>query len=332
MRNLLILAAILLIASGATAQETARLFTATTFSATDSPSGEPRKPKAQPPQSAQQKAQAGEEALPATAPAAGQTAGTGGTDKRGERNKRDGRFIQSYKVMLFKKPEGKEQTRRVLWRDGRWAGVGIHYNGLVTNLGNFSLPDDAKYLSQSSKSIGVTINPIDFILLGNRKIHLMTGLGFELNNFRFDQDIALKYEKGVTVPDYQYIEQGIKLSKSKLFTAYMNIPLLVEFQTGRNHNFFINAGLVGGLRIGAHTKIKGDGPLVGGTAKDHSSFGLRNFHYGYTLNFGYSNIGFNVTYYHSPLWREGAGPQVRQINVGISLVLSIPLPPRHRSG
>ena len=207
------------------------------------------------------------------------------------------------------KPEGKEQTRRVLWRDGRWAGVGIHYNGLVTNLGNFSLPDDAKYLSQSSKSIGVTINPIDFILLGNRKIHLMTGLGFELNNFRFDQDIALKYEKGVTVPDYQYIEQGIKLSKSKLFTAYMNIPLLVD------------AGLVGGLRIGAHTKIKGDGPLVGGTAKDHSSFGLRNFHYGYTLNFGYSNIGFNVTYYHSPLWREGAGPQVRQINVGISLVL-----------
>lgn len=180
---------------------------------------------------------------------------------------------------------------------------------LVTNLGNFSLPDDAKYLSQSSKSIGVTINPIDFILLGNRKIHLMTGLGFELNNFRFDQDIALKYEKGVTVPDYQYIEQGIKLSKSKLFTAYMNIPLLVEFQTGRNHNFFINAGLMGGLRIGAHTKIKGDGPLVGGTAKDHSSFGLRNFHYGYTLNFGYSNIGFNVTYYHSPLWREGAGPQ-----------------------
>lgn len=208
MRNLLILAAILLIASGATAQETARLFTATTFSATDSPSGEPRKPKAQPPQSAQQKAQAGEEALPATAPAAGQTAGTGGTDKRGERNKRDGRFIQSYKVMLFKKPEGKEQTRRVLWRDGRWAGVGIHYNGLVTNLGNFSLPDDAKYLSQSSKSIGVTINPIDFILLGNRKIHLMTGLGFELNNFRFDQDIALKYEKGVTVPTTNTSNRG----------------------------------------------------------------------------------------------------------------------------
>ena len=116
MRNLLILAAILLIASGATAQETARLFTATTFSATDSPSGEPRKPKAQPPQSAQQKAQAGEEALPATAPAAGQTAGTGGTDKRGERNKRDGRFIQSYKVMLFKKPEGKEQAPRPVAR------------------------------------------------------------------------------------------------------------------------------------------------------------------------------------------------------------------------
>ena len=71
------------------------------------------------------------------------------------------------RISLFKKPEGKEQTRRVLWRDGRWAGIGIHYSGMVTNLGNFSLPADAKRMTQSVKSIGVTLNPVDFILVGN---------------------------------------------------------------------------------------------------------------------------------------------------------------------
>lgn len=224
------------------------------------------------------------------------------------------------RISLFKKPEGEEQTRRVLWRDGRWAGIGIHYSGLVTNLGNFSLPAGAERLTQSAKSIGVTLNPVDFILVGNQTVRLMTGLGFELNNFRFDQDVTLKYENGVTTVDEQYLAQGVNLTKSKLFTAYMNIPLLIEFQIGRNRNFFINGGVVGGLRIGAHTKIQGKGAIVGGTAKDHSSFGLRNFHYGYTINFGYSHIGFNLTYYHSPLWRKGAGPQARQVNAGISLV------------
>lgn len=224
------------------------------------------------------------------------------------------------RISLFKKPEGKEQTRRVLWRDGRWAGIGIHYSGMVTNLGNFSLPAGAERMTQSVKSIGVTLNPVDFILVGNQSFRLLTGLGFELNNFRFDQDIALKYENGVTTVDEQYLAQGVNLTKSKLFTAYMNIPILIEFQTGRNHNFFINGGVIGGLRIGAHTKIQGKSSIIGGIAKDHSSFGLRNFHYGYTLNFGYSHIGFNLTYYHSPLWRKGAGPQVRQVNAGISLV------------
>lgn len=228
--------------------------------------------------------------------------------------------LKQLSISFLHPPKGKEQTKRVMWRNGRWAGVGIHYTGLVTNLGNFSLPDNARYLSQSSKSIGITLNPIDFILVGNRNFHLMTGLGFELNNIRFDQDIALKYEHGVLSPDLQYIEQGIHLKKSKLFTAYVNIPLLIEFQGGHNHNFFVNAGIIGGLRIGAHSKIQAAGPTVGGTSKEHSDFGLRNCHYGYTLNFGYSHVGFNITYYRSPLWRKDAGPQVQQINAGISLV------------
>ena len=120
-------------------------------------------------------------------------------------------------VNNFSQKSNSDRHSKLLWNDGHWAGIGIHYSGLITNLGDMQLPDDAQYLSQSAKSIGVTLNPIDYTLLKSRHVGLLTGIGVEFNNFRFDNNIALKQENGVTVPDYQYEEQHIRLSKSKLY-------------------------------------------------------------------------------------------------------------------
>lgn len=221
----------------------------------------------------------------------------------------------------FSKKPTEEHRNRLLWNDGHWAGFGIHYSGLITNLSDMTLPADAEYLSQSAKSIGVTLNPIDYTLLKSRHVGLVTGLGVEFNNFRFDNNITLKQENGVTLPDYQYENQNIKLSKSKLYTCYLNVPLLVEFQMGRHNNFFINVGVVGGWRIGTHTKIKASDPRLNGKFKDNGNFNLRNFHYGYTLNFGYNHFAISATYYRSTLFKDQKGPRVQQINVGLALIL-----------
>lgn len=141
----------------------------------------------------------------------------------------------------FSKKRAGERHNKLFWNDGHWAGIGIHYSGLITNLGKLKLPDHLQCLSQSAKSIGVTLNPVDLTLLKSRRFGLITGLGFEFNNFRFENNIALKYEHGVTVPDFQYEEQRIRLQKSKLFTCYLNVPLLVEFQMGRHNLFYVNA-------------------------------------------------------------------------------------------
>lgn len=214
-------------------------------------------------------------------------------------------------VNNFSQKSNSDRHSKLLWNDGHWAGIGIHYSGLITNLGDMQLPDDAQYLSQSAKSIGVTLNPIDYTLLKSRHVGLLTGIGVEFNNFRFDNNIALKQENGVTVPDYQYEEQHIRLSKSKLYTCYLNVPLLVEFQMGRRNDFFINAGMVGGWRMGTHSKIKASDPRLSGKFKNHSNFGLRNFHYGYTLNIGYNHFAISATYYRSTLFKDGKGPRVQ---------------------
>ncbi len=215
----------------------------------------------------------------------------------------------------------KPGPRRRGWERGHWSGVGVYYNGLVDNLFSLKTPESAPYLSQSAKSIGVTLNPLHATLVHGRRLGLLTGVGFELNNFRFDQDITLIRVDGHTVPDYQYEARGVDLTKSKLFTAYVNIPLLLEVQIGQKQNFFISAGMVGGMNIGHHTKIKADSPELNGVKKSHADLGMRNFHYGYILNIGYDDFALTMTYYQSPIFRAGQGPYVRQVNIGFSVML-----------
>lgn len=210
---------------------------------------------------------------------------------------------------------------RLGWRSGHWAGVVLSYNGLIGDLGHLSLPAEAKFMEQSPKSIGVSLNLIDYTLGCSRKVGFVTGLGFEFNNFRFENNIGLKRENGVLVPDYQYEEKGIHLEKSKLVTCYMNIPVLFEVQFGRNNNFFVNGGVIGGWRIGSHTKIKADDPQLKGKYKDHGNLGIRNLHYGYTLNFGYDHLAVSAVYYPQSVFRSGQGPQVRQFNIGLTILL-----------
>ena len=217
----------------------------------------------------------------------------------------------------FKRSSSGDRT----WKKGHWSGISFYYNGLIDNLGALSTPTEAPYMSLGVKSIGVALNPFSVTLIHGKRLGLLTGMGFEFNNFRFDQNVTLKRENGITGPDWQYVEKGVDLTKSKLFTCYLNVPLLVEIQIGHRQNFFINAGMVGGLNIGSHTKVKAASPQFKKTKKSHGNLNLRNFHYGYMLNIGYDCFALSVTYYRSNLFRPGQGPRVQQINIGLSLML-----------
>ncbi|WP_300287420.1 outer membrane beta-barrel protein [uncultured Alistipes sp.] len=245
-----------------------------------------------------------------------------GRFRDGEKNKRvAGESKLVVAIDDFSKKSGSKKSshrNRFVWNDGHWAGIGVHYSGLITNLGNLNLPADAQFLTQSAKSIGVSINPVDYTLVKYRRFGLITGLGVEFNNFRFDDNVALKYQNGVMGPDPAY--EGIHIAKSKLYTCYLNVPLLVEFQMGRRNHFFINAGVVGGWRMGAHTKVKAVDDRLRGTFKDRGNMGLRNFHYGYTVHIGYDHFAVSGTYYRPSIFRKGHGPQVEQVNIGLTLM------------
>lgn len=223
--------------------------------------------------------------------------------------------------------ENRHGKKRWRWASGHWMGVSIFYSGLVQNLGHLSMPQGAEILKLSPKSIGVDLNFIDAVIVSKGCFGLVTGLGLEINNFRFDNNVGLTTdENGVVIPNLSYTEQGIYLTKSKLNTVYLNMPLLFEFQFGRpsyrrtNNNIFINFGVIGGLRIHSHTKVKSNDDRMNGTFKEHGGLNLRNFHYGFIVNVGYGNFALSAKYYPHSIFTNGGGPNLQQVNIGLSIL------------
>ena len=95
------------------------------------------------------------------------------------------------------------------------------------------------------------------------------------------------------------------------------MPLLFEFQIPVNQHegrVYVNAGVIGGVRIGSHTKVKH------GDIKDkvRSGFNMNAFNYAATARVGYKDVGFFATYSMTPLFETGQGPDLTPFSIGIS--------------
>ncbi len=183
-----------------------------------------------------------------------------------------------------------------------WSGLSIGYNALNSS---------ASYLSQAPASLSVNLNLIDTKIVNWNDLSIFTGLGFEFNNFRFSGNNSLTTDAdGVVVADYSYDDAGIKLSKSKLSTNYVNVPLMFNWFITKDS--YIYAGVIGGWMYNAHTKVKGDFGKV--KARD---LPLNNLRYGYGVGFGTGVLGIYARYYPDSIFKNGYGADIPQFNIGI---------------
>lgn len=207
----------------------------------------------------------------------------------------------------------KEKSNRF---NGHWEGVEFGFNG-------FDKPDYSAYngtefmaLNQG-KSAEFNINFYELnIGLSKSHVGLVSGMGLSFNSYRFDNPFTLV--KGTTRTEPKPLDPE-NLSKTKLAVSYINVPLLLEFQIPVNHNegrLFINAGLVGGVKIGSHTKVKY------GDTKDkvRSGFNMNSFKYAATARVGYKDVSLFATYSLTPLFQTGKGPELTPFSIGISFL------------
>ena len=119
---------------------------------------------------------------------------------------------------------------------GHWAGFEWGFNGFMDPNNSINMKDELKYLElRQGRSWNINLNILQQSFgLGTDKVGLVTGLGFEFNDYHFRNPITLKVENGVTLPDSSYfLNPDRNVTKSKLSMSHLTVPLLLEFQIGR---------------------------------------------------------------------------------------------------
>jgi hypothetical protein len=206
--------------------------------------------------------------------------------------------------------------------NGHWAGFNLGIGGYLTPENKIDMEPGYEFLDlRYEKSINVQLNLFEqnFNLIGN-KLGLVTGLGIEWNNYRFGNQVKLDPNS----PTVSLVEVEIprSYSKSKLNVRYLNVPLIMEFQTNPKSNFnsfHIGAGVVGGLRIGSHTKnVYDDGKRQKEKVRD--DFHLNPLKVDATVRIGWGKINLYGNYSLLTLFRENKGPELYPFSLGITLL------------
>ncbi|MDD2277513.1 MAG: outer membrane beta-barrel protein [Bacteroidales bacterium] len=208
---------------------------------------------------------------------------------------------------------------------GHWAGLEWGFNGFMTPDHSINMTDEYKFLElRQGRSWNINLNFMQYSLgIVSDKIGLVTGLGFEFNDYHFRNPITLKVVDGITVADSSYfLDPNKNVTKTKLSTIHFTVPLLMEFQIpagSRDHRVFISAGVIGGVKIESHTKIVFDG-VSKGKDKGRSDYNLSTFRYGLTARIGYRGLKLFANYYPTPLFEKGKGTEVNPFSVGLILL------------
>lgn len=205
-----------------------------------------------------------------------------------------------------------------------WAGVELGLNGLVSSSKSTNLKGDAAIMDlNDGKSVNFNLNFLEYALpFAHDHLGIVTGMGLEVNNFRLSNNISLmKNDLGITVADSSYINNGVNLTKSKLTMTYLTIPLLMEFQVPSGHKrFYISGGVIGGVKLGSHTKVVYQSSGQKQKDKNRDDYNLATLRYGFHARIGYRFINLYATYYPVALFEKDKGPEVYPYNIGIVLL------------
>lgn len=199
--------------------------------------------------------------------------------------------------------------------DGHWAAFELGYNSFYnTDYSMYGGNDFMDLRQPNSMEVNINFWEADIPIV-NHRIGLVSGMGWTMNNYKFDNPVTLERTNGIINP-VNLDESG--LEKSKLTVSYLTVPLLMEFQipvNGDLNQLFVAGGVIGGVNIGSHTKVK----YKHSKNKDHGSFSINPFKYALTARVGVKDICLFANYSLSPLFKDGKGPEIYPFTIGISL-------------
>lgn len=226
--------------------------------------------------------------------------------------------------------------------NGHWGGIELGVNGYLTSGLSLNFGNEYDFLDLSiGNSTRFDLNLFEQNLPFSKSMkHLgfITGIGFEFRKYSFDNNITLISNSSEIS---RYINDGATVRKSLLKAAYVNIPLIIEYQTNAYNNlnsFHLSMGMVVGLRYATKTKrvfanknitldlLDEEGNYVKTVTydkrrvKEYNSFHLNPIKVDFMLRYGWGWFNFYVTYAITPLFKANEGPKLYPFSFGMTLL------------
>ncbi|HEY6081964.1 MAG TPA: outer membrane beta-barrel protein [Chitinophagaceae bacterium] len=208
-----------------------------------------------------------------------------------------------------------------------WFDIDLGFNNYVDNsaygtaaVNNFApiKPGEppvtaAQFALRPGKSVNVNIWPLlAYINLADHHLFLKTGIGIEMNNYRYAKNISYVNDYAGTY----VIRDSVNFKKNKLFTEYLTVPLMLKFTTGssKDNSFRIAFGATFGYLVKDRTKqISSER----GKVKNNDEFNLEKYRVGLRGELGFGPVTLYGSYSLTPIHQYG----LKQYPFSIGIVL-----------
>ena len=213
---------------------------------------------------------------------------------------------------------GKSNERHQGKMEPHWAGIGWGFANISNPSFKINNIDGVSLKSGSSSEFFV--NLIEKILpIYKNKLGITTGLGFNWRTYSMDYNTHFVNNNGLT--NVYDAPVGVKYEYSKLKTAHITLPVLLEWQPGGlDDDFFVSVGVICGVKTYSVSKIKfknESGDMI--KRVEDKGLNVSPLSLDYYAQIGYGS--FNVFAKYSPfsIFESGKGPDVRAVSLGLVL-------------
>lgn len=235
--------------------------------------------------------------------------------------------LEDEKEYIIEDGEGKKHSEIKFKRKkfkGHWAGFEFGLNSFVNSDFSMTLPENADFMELNNDlSWGFSLNFAEVNLpLFSNYAGIVTGIGFQWNIFNLKQNIDLVEDANGVIYGEMIDPLERDYKKNVLQTAYLNLPIIFEFQIPIENNrrrLYFGAGFVGSIKVGSKTKkfYEIDGHKE--KRKVRGDYQISPLRYGLTARMGYRAIQVFADYSLVPLFEKDKGPELYPFTLGLRL-------------
>jgi len=215
------------------------------------------------------------------------------------------------------KEERRENTHSLTY----WNGLDLGVNGFLSPKGSLDIGEENDAFRPdypSSRSLSINFLEQKLCLIKDY-VGITTGLGIQWNSYKLKNDYSLIAGKDTV---FAVLDSNINLKKNKLRTTWLNVPLLMEFNTSKDQkkNVHLGAGVVGGLHLETMFKQKYDTDGTSSRYKNKNDLQVNPYRLEAMVRVGYGSFNLFASYQMTELFEKGKGPELYPFTIGLTLV------------